>query len=111
MRVYHCTGHKECPERWQCSSSKRGRTIELSEHHEAVTKQRAKQKNPEAKAKMARRGVIVEPTFAFAKHILGFRRWSYRDVESNRAQWSLICSTINLHKIYAAWLKGEVALA
>jgi transposase len=110
LRVYHCTGYKECPKRWQCSSNKRGRTIELSEHHEAVARQRAKQKNPEAKAKMARRGVIVEPTFAFAKHVLEFRRWSYRDIESNRTQWSLMCSTINLHRLYTAWIKGAPVL-
>jgi hypothetical protein len=110
LRVYHCAGYKDCPKRWQCSSNKRGRTIELSEHHEAVARQRAKHKDDEAKAKLARRGVIVEPTFALAKHVLEFRRWSYRDLESNRIQWSLICSTINLHKLYAAWLKGEVAL-
>ena len=110
LRVYHCAGYKDCPKRWQCSSNKRGRTIELIEHHEAVARQRAKQKNEDAKAKLARRGVIVEPTFALAKHALEFRRWSYRDLEANRAQWSLICSTINLHKLFAAWLKGEVAL-
>jgi transposase len=110
LRVYHCTGYKECPERWQCSSNKRGRTIELSEHHEALKRQRVKQRSPEAKAKMARRPVIVEPTFAFAKHVLEFRRWSFRDVESNRAQWSLICSTINLRKLYTAWVAGALVL-
>jgi transposase len=111
LRVYHCAEYKDCPKRWQCSSNKRGRTIELSEHHEAVTRQRAKQKDDEAKAKLARRGVIVEPTFAVAKEVLEFRRWSYRYFEANRAQWSLICSTVNLRKLYKAWLKGEVALA
>ena len=110
LRVYHCAGYKDCPKRWQCSSNKRGRTIELSEYHEAVARQRAKHKDKDAKAKLARRGVIVEPTFALAKHVLEFRRWSYRDLEANRTQWSLICSTINLHKLFAAWLKGEVAL-
>ena len=110
LRVYHCTGYKECPERWQCSSNKRGRTIELSEHHEALKRQRVKQRSPEAKAKMARRPVIVEPTFAFAKHVLEFRRWSFRDVESNRAQWSLICSTIYLRKLYTAWVAGALVL-
>jgi transposase len=110
LKVYHCAGYKECPKRWQCSSNKRGRTIELSEHHEAVTRQRIKQKDDEAKARLARRGVIVEPTFALAKHALEFRHWSYRNLESNRTQWSLICSTINLHKLYAAWLKGAVTL-
>ena len=110
LRVYHCAGYKDCPKRWQCSSNKRGRTIELIEHHQTVVRQRAKQKNKDAKAKLARRAVIVEPTFALAKHVLEFRRWSYRDLEANRTQWSLICSTINLHKLFAAWLKGEVAL-
>jgi transposase len=110
LKVYHCAGYKECPKRWQCSSSKRGRTIELSEHHESVTRQRARQKEDGAKAKLARRGIIVEPTFALAKHALKFRRWSYRDLEANRSQWSLICSTINLHKLYVEWLKGAVAL-
>ena len=55
-------------------------------------------------------GVIVEPTFAHVKHVLEFRRWSYRNVEANRSQWSLICSTVNLRKLYATWLKGGVAL-
>lgn len=110
LRVYHCAGYKDCPKRWQCSSNKRGRTIGLIEHHQAVERQRAKQKNKDAKAKLARRAVIVEPTFALAKHVLEFRRWSYRNLEANRTQWSLICSTINLHKLFAAWLKGKVPL-
>ena len=110
LKVYHCAGYKDCPKRWQCSSNKRGRTIELSEHHETVARQRTKQRDDEAKAKLARRGVIVEPTFAHVKHVLEFRRWSYRNVEANRGQWSLICSTVNLRKLYATWLKGGVAL-
>jgi transposase len=111
LRVYHCTGYRDCPRRWECSSNKRGRTIGLSVHHAAVAKQRTKQNDPDARAKLARRRVIVEPTFAIAKQALGFRRWSYRHLEANRTQWSLICTTINLLKLYAAWLKGQVVLA
>jgi transposase len=110
LRVYHCTGYKECPKRWQCSSNKRGRTVELSEHHQAVEKQRSKQKAQDAKDTLAKRGGIVEPTFAFAKDNLGLRRWSYRDLEGNRTQWSLICTTINLRKLYAAWRQGRITL-
>jgi transposase len=109
LRVYHCVVYKDCPERWQCSSNKRGRTIELTEHHDVVARQRVKQKVEGAKTKLGRRAVIVEPSFAFAKHALEFRRWSYRDLESIRCQWSLICATVNLRKLYAAWLKGKVA--
>jgi len=110
VRVYHCTGYKQCPKRWQCSSNRRGRIIQLVEHHEAVAKQRAKLNSDEAKARLARRAVIAEPTFAFAKHALEFRRWSFRDLEANRTQWSLICLTINLRKLIAAWHAGTLAL-
>jgi transposase/DNA-binding transcriptional MerR regulator len=111
VRVYHCTGYKDCPKRWQCSSNKRGRTIALIEHHAAVEKQRAKQQDEEAKAKLKRRAVIAEPPFAFAKQTLDFRCWSFRDLEGNRTQWSLMCTTINLHKLYAAWRQGKVPFA
>lgn len=108
LRVYKCTTYRDCPKRWQCSSAKRGRTIGLTQHHAAVTRQRDKVGHPEARTKLARRCVIAEPSFATAKHVLGFRRWSYRDLESNRTQWSLICTTVNLLKLYTAWLNGQV---
>jgi transposase len=111
LRVYHCGGYRDCPHRWQCSSNKRGRTIELSDHHGALARQRAKQSDPGAKAKMDRRCVIAEPNFGTAKCVLGFRRWSYRSLEGNRTQWSLICTTINLLKMYDYWVKGLVVLA
>ena len=111
VRVYHCTAYKECPKRWQCSSNKRGRTIELIEHHAAVERQRAKQQDEKAKDKLKQRCAIVEPTFAFVKHILDFRYWSFRDLEGNHTQWALMCTTINLHKIYAAWREAQVPFA
>ena len=111
LRVYHCSGYRDCPKRWQCSSNRRGRTIEISDHHAAVAKQRALHEDPEARSRLARRGVIVEPAFALIKQVLGFRRWSYRHLEGNRTQWSLLCTTVNLLKLYPLWLKGQVVLA
>jgi transposase len=111
LRVYHCDGYRDCPHRCQCSSNKRGRTIELSDHHGALARQRAKQSDPDAKAKMGRRCVIAEPNFGTIKCALGFRRWSYRNLEGNRTQWSLICTTINLLKMHDYWVKGLLVLA
>ena len=108
IAVYHCTSYKECPDRWTCSKNKRGRTVELSKHRAAVAEQRQKQKDPEAKELMARRAVIAEPPFAFAKAHSAFRRWTLRTYDGVRAQWSLICITHNLRKLHKKWVNGEV---
>lgn len=108
LKVYHCKDYKECPKRWQCSSDKRGRIVALPEHHGAVEEQRQKQKNPNARAALARRAVIVEPSFAYAKDGLGFRRWSLRSLNGVRTQWALMCTTINLRKLHRFWADGVV---
>jgi transposase len=102
-KVYHCACYRDCPMRKRCSSNKRGRTIELSNHHQAVENQRQKLQAPGAKEKLDRRGVIVEPVFAVVKEVLGFRRWSVRGLENVRTQWALICSIVNLRKLYPLW--------
>ena len=89
--------------RGQCSSNKRGRIIELSNRHLAVENQRQKHKQPSAKAKLARRGVIIEPVFATVKEVLGFRRWSFRGLHNVRTQWLLTCAIVNLRKLYPVW--------
>jgi transposase len=110
-RVYHCSGYKDCPRRWECSSNKRGRTVELSRGTRAVDQQRAKQQDPTARQTLRLRCRIVEPVFAFAKVRLDFRRWSYRNLESNRAQWALVSTVANLCKIYRVWRLGGPVFA
>jgi transposase len=107
-KVYHCARYRDCPMRDQCSSNKRGRIIELSNHHAAVENQRQKLKEPGAKEKLARRAVIIEPVFATVKTVLGFRRWSFRGLENVRTQWSLMCLTVNLRKLYPVWRENLV---
>lgn len=110
-RIYHCTQYKQCPKRWDCSKNMRGRTIGLSEHHLALAHQRQKQKDPGTRALLKRRAVIVEPTFAFTKEALCFRRWSHWAIDGVKTQWALMCTTANLRKLYVAWLNGEVDFA
>lgn len=46
------------------------------------------------------RKAIVEPVFGQTKHVRGFRRFSFRGKAKNTAEWSLICTTHNLLKLW-----------
>lgn len=60
---------------------------------------------PAGKAIYARRKVIVEPVFGQIKQARGFRRFSFRGIAGVRAEWSLVCATHNLLKLFrsGAW--------
>ena len=103
IRVYRCKGFRECPYRDECSKDKNGRTIERSPYEDVIKKQRDRQKNPQNKKLLSKRKAIVEPVFGWIKHNLGFRRWSYRGLESVDAQWNMICVSVNLKKLYKKW--------
>lgn len=42
---------------------------------------------------------IVEPVFAWAKHVLGFRSFSMRGLALARAEWNLVCLSTNLRRM------------
>lgn len=107
LTVFRCTEYEECPFHSQCSPSKNARTVQFSEYRKFSEDQKEKQKCPEARKLLHQRKHVVEPSFASAKEVLNFRKWSYRTVEGNRTQWALICATINLFKLYRAWAKGD----
>jgi transposase len=50
----------------------------------------------------SRRKVIVEPPFGQIKDARGFRRFLLRGIEKVRGEWSLITTTHNLLKLFAA---------
>ncbi len=60
----------------------------------------AKLETAEGKAIYARRKVIVEPTFGQIKQARGFRRFSFRGLEKVRGEWSFVCATHNLLKLF-----------
>ncbi|MGB8657122.1 MAG: transposase [Candidatus Zixiibacteriota bacterium] len=103
VRAYRCQGDEGCVHRWECSKSKRGRIIGVSPYHFAIVNQLEKQKQAENKELLKRRKTIVEPIFGIIKQVLNFRRWTVRGLENVRAQWFLICTAINLRKIYLRW--------
>jgi len=108
--VFKCRNYKDCPHRWECSQAKNGRTIEISVHYKAVERQRSKREDPEKKKLLARRKVIAEPIFAWIKHHLDFRRWTVKGIDNVKAQWDLVCTVLNLKKLYRVWLEGDPEL-
>ena len=60
----------------------------------------AKVRTPEGKALYSRRKVIVEPVFGQIKEDRGFRRFLLRGLKKIRGEWSLVCLTHNLLKVW-----------
>ncbi|MEW5980620.1 MAG: IS1182 family transposase [Acidobacteriota bacterium] len=109
IRRYRCRDYEQCPVRWECSKSKHGRNIDISEHEGALQRLREKREDPEKKKLLKARKSIIEPLFAWIKRILGFRRWTVWGLEGAKAQWSMVCTVINLMKLYPHWITGRVA--
>jgi hypothetical protein len=108
VKIYHCTGYKSCSKRYECSKAKRGRTIEMGPHYEAVIRQLEKQREEAAREKLKRRKSIAERVFAHIKWNMGFVRFMYRGLAKVKAQWSLVCSVYNLKKIYKIWRENKL---
>ncbi len=51
--------------------------------------------------KYRKRKHIVEPVFGWLKHVLGFRQVSLRGEANVRAEWNLICLSLNLRRMAA----------
>jgi hypothetical protein len=66
----------------------------------AKEKMTAKLATAQGRAVYARRKAIAEPPFGQIKAARGFRRFSLRGLEKVRCEWSLVCATHNLLKLF-----------
>ena len=67
---------------------------------DVVARMREKLKTENGRAVYKQRKMIVEPVFGQVKEVRGFRRFSFRGLQKNEAEWSLICLTHNLLKLF-----------
>jgi transposase len=111
VQRYRCH-HRDCPVRAQCTRDPKGRQIEVWPHHAAVKAMKEKLEEPGVRAQWEQRSRIIEPRFAQLKQHDGFRRWTVWGLEGVRAQWSLLCATLNLRILYKHWrLKAQGCFA
>ena len=59
-----------------------------------------KLKTKAGKAVYAARKAIVEPVFGQIKQARGFRQFLLRGIDKVRGEWSLVCLTHNILKMY-----------
>lgn len=111
VREYKCENYKNCLVRWQCSKSKTGRRVKLNPYYKLIKRQQEYQQIELNKEKLRRRKTIIEPLFGIIKEAHGFRRFTVKGLENVKAQWSLMCTTINLKRMYGLWKKGKIKLA
>ena len=71
-----------------------------SETADARELMRRKLRTAEGRKIYAERKAIVEPVFGQIKEARGFRRFLLRGLHKARAEWSLLCTTHNLLKLY-----------
>jgi transposase len=103
--VYRCHRGRECPVKHLCTRDPRARMIEVAPYHQALARQREKQKDDQSRYLLKKRMEIVEVVFARVKQRMGFRRWTFRTLANIRAQWTLLCTAHNLSKMYQVWLR------
>jgi transposase len=111
VRVYRCQNYLNCPVRWECSSSKLGRTVQIHPNHDVLLRQREKQRDETLRAALKRRSTIIEPVFAWGKDGMNFRRWTVRGLEKVKTQWLLLCTAINLRRLHKHWVTGKLRFA
>ncbi len=66
---------------------------------------------PEGRALYARRKVIAEPPFGQIKDARRFRRFSLRGLGTVRPEWSFVCLTHNLLKLFRSGWTPALAAA
>jgi transposase len=111
VAVYRCRSYENCPVRWQCSSSQTGRTVQIHPRHDALVRQREKHRDAAMRAALKQRGAIVEAVFGWSKEAMGLRRWTFRGQEKVRTQWLVLCTALNLRRLYKHWVEGKLCFA
>jgi transposase len=108
--IYRCL-NKTCPVRAACTKDPLGRKIRRPHGEDARERQAKKQEDPRMRVLLSLRKEIVEHLFGIVKAVDGFRRFTVRGLEKARAQWALVCTAVNLRKLYAWWRQGRLILS
>jgi transposase len=66
----------------------------------AAQQMRQRLSDPEQLQRYRKRSGIVEPVFGMIKDALGYRRFLLRGLRKAQGEWALICTAVNLLKLY-----------
>ena len=80
---------------------------QYEDHRERV---RQRMGSPAGAERYALRAQTIEPRFGFIKHGLGVRRFMRRGLAGVRAEWSLICTAVNVGILTRNWSQVQAVL-
>ncbi len=66
-----------------------------------VTKMKHRLKTSKDKTLYAKRKSTVEPVFGVIKHVMGFRQFLLRGLDSVEKEWNLVCMAWNIRRMHA----------
>ena len=101
-KLYRCSDCADCPVREQCTTSPRGRSIQLRPDHAQIRKIRDRLQTETVMAIYKKRKVIVEPIFGRWQHNWGVRRLRLRGLTGFSVELHLLAIAHNVTKLIAA---------
>ena len=110
IKVYQCRDCKKCPAYGICTKSKTGRRINRLPDEDLIVSQIKLQSESGNKDKLKKRGSIIEPFFSIIKDSGLFRRFTCKNFDGAKRQWTMLCTTHNISVIYKLWQNSEISL-
>ena len=108
-RIYKGTECQNCEFSKNCTERKDGiRHLKIAEFSKERKQLADKMKTEEAKKIFGQRKQVVEPVIGNYKENLGFREFLTRGLKSVRNEFNLVCTAINLRKIWIYSNKKEI---
>lgn len=108
-RLYKGTECKKCKFSKNCTKRKDGiRHLKIAEFSKERKQLAEKMKTEEAKEIYRQRQQVVEPAIGNYKENLGFREFLTRGIKSVRNEFNLVCTAVNLKKIWIYSNKNEI---
>lgn len=98
-QVYKCKECENCRYFGECTTSKDGRSISISEYQPYIDKMREKLSTQEGKKIYGLRKITAEPVIGNLSYNLGFREFLLRGLEKVKGEFSLMCIAHNILKI------------
>jgi transposase len=93
----------------QKHGAKPGKSLETPANATPQERMAAKLQTPAGKRVYSKRKETVEPVFGQIKEARGLRRFRFRGLGSVQAEWSLICATHNLLKLFRSGWSPQIA--
>jgi len=93
----------------QKHGAKPGKSVETPARATPRERMTAKLQTPAGKRVYSRRKETVEPVFGQIKEARGLRRFLFRGLGAVQAEWSLICATHNLLKLFRSGWTPQMA--